>query len=51
MTQALPTATQQLAQETQAFPPADLWSDEPPLESDLHRDLGLSRSPGCVCCW
>jgi Uma2 family endonuclease len=19
------------------FPPADLWSDEPPLESDLHR--------------
>ena len=20
-----------------AFPPGDLWSDEPPLESDLHR--------------
>jgi Uma2 family endonuclease len=20
------------------FPPGDLWSDEPPLESDLHRD-------------
>jgi Uma2 family endonuclease len=38
MTQALPTAAKQLAENTVAFPPADLWSDEPPLESDLHRD-------------
>lgn len=38
MTQALPTAVEQLTEQTVAFPPADLWSDEPPLESDLHRD-------------
>jgi Uma2 family endonuclease len=38
MIPALPIAAQQLADETIALPPADLWSDEPPLESDLHRD-------------
>jgi Uma2 family endonuclease len=42
MTQTLPTAANPPAQLTEeelpALPPADLWSDEPPLESDLHRD-------------
>lgn len=28
----------QLEAENLAFPPTDLWSDAPPLESDLHRD-------------
>jgi Uma2 family endonuclease len=27
-----------LPDESVPFPPKDLWSDEPPLESDLHRD-------------
>ncbi len=27
-----------LPDDTIPFPPDDLWSDEPPLESDLHRD-------------
>ncbi|MBW4467190.1 MAG: Uma2 family endonuclease [Pegethrix bostrychoides GSE-TBD4-15B] len=29
---------QQAVEAILAFPPADLWSDEPPLESDRHRD-------------
>jgi Uma2 family endonuclease len=29
---------EQLALEGVLFPPTDLYSDEPPLESDLHRD-------------
>jgi Uma2 family endonuclease len=37
MTQALPAA-EQLVETSLEFPPADLWSNEPPLESDLHRD-------------
>lgn len=37
MTQAIPKVTL-LADDTPSFPPPDLWSDEPPLESDLHRD-------------
>jgi Uma2 family endonuclease len=36
------TTTEFLPSETNStevvFPPRDLWSDEPPLESDLHRD-------------
>ncbi|GAB4382352.1 MAG: Uma2 family endonuclease [Elainellaceae cyanobacterium] len=35
MTQAIPPSSSQ--PEVQ-FPPGNLWSDEPPLESDLHRD-------------
>ncbi len=38
MTQAAVKITNQLLENDLAFPPADLWSDEPPLESDLHRD-------------
>ncbi|HEY9648449.1 MAG TPA: Uma2 family endonuclease [Chroococcidiopsis sp.] len=30
--------TQDAISEDIQFPPGDLWSDEPPLESDLHRD-------------
>ncbi len=37
MTQAIPKVTL-LADDTPSFPPPDLWSDEPSLESDLHRD-------------
>ena len=29
---------QEIAEEDIQFPPGDLWSDEPPLESDLHRE-------------
>lgn len=38
MTQAIPQPTTLLADDTTPLPPPDLWSDEPPLESDLHRD-------------
>ena len=38
MTQAVASIAEHLSQDTPAFPPPDLWSDEPPLESDLHRD-------------
>jgi Uma2 family endonuclease len=42
MTQAAtPTVKQLVPQQIEdelGLPPADLWSDEPPLESDLHRD-------------
>ncbi|NJP11813.1 MAG: Uma2 family endonuclease [Leptolyngbyaceae cyanobacterium RU_5_1] len=31
-------ATNELSMEDVRLPPCDLWSDEPPLESDLHRD-------------
>lgn len=37
MTQAIPKDTL-LADDSLPLPPPDLWSDEPPLESDLHRD-------------
>ncbi|MBD1844580.1 hypothetical protein H6F89_14490 [Cyanobacteria bacterium FACHB-63] len=37
MTQATPEAAL-LADDTLSLPPPDLWSDEHPLESDLHRD-------------
>jgi Uma2 family endonuclease len=39
MSQATTTESivQGISEEIQ-FPPGDLWSDEPPLESDLHRD-------------
>lgn len=37
MTQAISKVTR-LADDALPFPPRDLWSDEPPLESDLHRD-------------
>ncbi|MGG6270434.1 Uma2 family endonuclease [Leptolyngbya sp. AN03gr2] len=36
MTQAIPKDT--LLAHDAPFPPPGLWSDEPPLESDLHRD-------------
>jgi Uma2 family endonuclease len=43
MTQAIATDSLFLEDETEEpleveFPPTDLWSDEPPLESDFHRD-------------
>jgi hypothetical protein len=39
MTQALPSPPgSRLADDAIALPPSDLWSNEPPLESDLHRD-------------
>jgi Uma2 family endonuclease len=38
MTQAIVPPTEQLAEGALIFPPADLWSDELPLESDFHRD-------------
>jgi Uma2 family endonuclease len=37
MTQAVSKITS-LADDTLPLPPPDLWSDEPSLESDLHRD-------------
>jgi Uma2 family endonuclease len=37
MTQAIPKGALS-ADNTPPFPPDDLWSDEPPLESDLHRE-------------
>ncbi|GAP94994.1 Uma2 family endonuclease [Leptolyngbya sp. NIES-2104] len=36
MTQAIPKVP--LLADDSPLPPPDLWSDEPPLESDLHRD-------------
>ncbi|MGB8701195.1 MAG: Uma2 family endonuclease [Thermosynechococcaceae cyanobacterium] len=38
MTPAAVPPTEQWVDHDLTFPPADLWSDEPPLESDLHRD-------------
>jgi Uma2 family endonuclease len=44
MTQAIPKSAVELTVELNSgvqqvsFPPEELWSDEPPLESDLHRD-------------
>jgi len=39
MTQAMPSPqVRLLADNTLPLPPPELWSDEPPLESDLHRD-------------
>jgi Uma2 family endonuclease len=39
MTQAMPSPQVHLLDDNPPpFPPPDLWSDEPPLESDLHRD-------------
>jgi Uma2 family endonuclease len=38
MTQSPPLSTSLYPDIDLPFPPPDLWSDEPPLESDLHRD-------------
>lgn len=38
MTQVANSITKQFPEDAVDFPPDDLWSDEPPLESDLHRD-------------
>lgn len=34
----LETIASEITPDEVIFPPSDLWSDEPPLESDLHRD-------------
>lgn len=33
------------------FPPGDLWSDEPPLETDLHRRQMELLISSLECCW
>ncbi|MEH1871990.1 Uma2 family endonuclease [Nostoc sp.] len=38
MSQPLATASQADVNESIIFPPGDIYSDEPPLESDLHRE-------------
>jgi Uma2 family endonuclease len=38
MTQTPSLNTQLFQEDSLSLPPKDLWSDEPPLESDLHRD-------------
>lgn len=38
MTQVANSIAKQFPEDALDFPPDDLWSDEPPLESDLHRD-------------
>lgn len=38
MTEAAAFIAEQFAEDALAFPPDDLWSDEPPLESDRHRE-------------
>ena len=38
MTQAVAAIAERLPKNAPTFPPPDLWSDEPPLERDLHRD-------------
>jgi hypothetical protein len=38
MTLASDLVTTQMPEKTVIFPPGDLWSDEPPLESDRHCD-------------
>lgn len=38
MTQAAASIAKRFVEDALALPPDDLWSDEPPLESDLHRD-------------
>jgi Uma2 family endonuclease len=38
MTQSPSLNTQLFQEDNLSLPPKDLWSDEPPLESDLHRD-------------
>jgi hypothetical protein len=37
-TDTLPSISQPAAVSGMIWPPGDLYSDEPPLETDLHRD-------------